>query len=173
MSETSEDVSSEYFETIGAISVRFVFLERMLLSTISNCMGINLKLINLLISSGTFDSLRMTFERVFIYFLKNYKIKDNKLKCDFKQLVKKLEKANRERNDILHSFWYKDIPNNVVTRHQYRRSINIENKKAEPINQWIDVDIQSLKNTLKMISDLINELGTFRDKIVNLISTKD
>ena len=159
----SVNLPKEYLEEIGIITVRFVFLERALMDTISQLSGADSQLINRLISTDSFEVLLSKFKKLLIFKFHENGLEDKCLLTELNSLIKSLGKANDKRNSIIHSYLFQDKDGSVA-RHKFKRKI----KEHYSIDEFETVTLKSLKelSTAIMLSTLA--LSDFKEKIIGL-----
>ena len=115
------ELSSEFLEIIGSISIASVILERVMQLTISESIGIDENLMQRLIATDSFDILLSKFKKLFIYKIHDEGIESKELLDEIDKLYDTLYKTNEKRNKFLHSFWYTDEEGNL-SRHKFKRT---------------------------------------------------
>jgi len=158
-----DELSKEYLEEIGTITVRFVFLERALMDTISQLSGVDSQLINRLISTDSFEVLLSKFKKLLLFKFYEIGLKDKSLFTELNSLIKTLNKANDKRNSIIHSFLFQNEDGSIA-RHKFKRSVN----KHHAIDEFETINLKSLQelSTVIMLSTL--SLIDFKEKIIGL-----
>ena len=164
------DLPKEYLEVIGAISIDFAFLERMLIRIISQSAGANIHVIERLVVNDSFEVLLFKFKKLFIFRYHYFGLdKDDKeLIKEFDSLIDCLYTINRRRNKLIHAIWLTD-KNGQIVRHKYRRSI----KKDPSIDDRQTITLEYFKDFLKEIYDNTILLLRFKRKIIKLFSVLD
>ena len=142
-------MNDDHLKALGRVVVNFNSLEVFLNFLIWILIGPDLKTGKIITSEVSFKG-KITL----LASLYRIKIKDIKKDSDVNGLIKRLIKAEDERNKVIHSSWVIDEKNTRITR--YKITAKLKRGLKDEFEEMNDTDINKIADS---INDVAKEIG--------------